>query len=118
MTTSLFAKIITIPLVLIIGMNITNEINYGAYWQPFVVTAVLIIIGIAMEDKFLGDNLWITVILDFLVTFFLIWGVSNIFPSAMVTFFGAFSISVILTIIEYFLHRYIMAVDKSKRSPT
>ncbi|SDZ82876.1 Protein of unknown function [Thalassobacillus cyri] len=114
---SLFIKLILIPIVLFIGMFSTEHIEYGALWQPVVLSIVLIVVGISMEKMVLSkETLGASVFMDFIVSLLIILALSNWFPNAMVTFIGAFTLAVVLGTSEYFLHRFLLALRNKSNS--
>ncbi|MCP3030088.1 YndM family protein [Halobacillus sp. A1] len=109
--TSTLVKIFTLPSLLIAAMYFSDQVNYGAIWQPLIVAAILIVIGVPMEKQWLRKgNLWSSVGMDVISSFFIIWGLSNMFGTASVTFAGALILSLIIGTVEYFLHRYLLGV--------
>ncbi|WP_028782318.1 DUF2512 family protein [Thalassobacillus devorans] len=114
---SLFIKLVLVPIVLFIGMFSTGHIEYGALWQPAVLSIVLIIVGISMEKLVLSkETLGASVFMDFIVSLLIILALSNWFPNAMVTFIGAFTLAVVLATSEYFLHRFLLALRNKSDS--
>lgn len=99
-------------------MYFTNNVNYGAIWQPILVALVLLAVGVPMEYRWLRKgNLWSSVFLDFVSAFIIIWGLSSVFNGASVTFAGALMTSAVIGVCEYFLHRYLLGSKKAKKSP-
>ncbi|UOQ94316.1 YndM family protein [Halobacillus shinanisalinarum] len=117
--TSLLVKIVTLPIVLILAMYFLESVNYGSIWQPIMVAIVLTAIGIVMEYMLLKDegSLWKSTILDFITSFIIIWGFSNIFAGAEVTFVGALLTSLVIGISEYLLHKHLISTRKAVKSP-
>ncbi|WP_082235138.1 DUF2512 family protein [Halobacillus massiliensis] len=111
--TSILVKIFTLPSVLILSMYFLDTVNYTALWQPIVLAVVLLIIGVGMEYVLLRKgNLWSSVFLDFIVTLFLVWGLSNLFSGAYVSFAGALIVSAVIGVSEYFLHLHLITNRK------
>ncbi|HEX7064864.1 MAG TPA: DUF2512 family protein [Bacillales bacterium] len=114
--TSFILKIIACPLILIFAMYMLDNVDYGSIWQPIVVGVVLALVGVAMEYMILKEgSLWISTIADFVVSVIIIWVLSNVFDGANVTFWGAVITSIIIGVMEYFVHRYLIASGKTKK---
>ncbi|HEX6923364.1 MAG TPA: DUF2512 family protein [Bacillales bacterium] len=114
--TSLILKIVACPLILIFAMYMLDNVDYGSIWQPIIVGIVLALVGVAMEYMMLRDgSLWSSTIADFIASVIVIWALSNVFAGANVTFWGAVITSVIIGVVEYFVHRYLIASGKTKK---
>ncbi|MFG6149910.1 DUF2512 family protein [Halobacillus sp. B23F22_1] len=110
--TSLLVKVFALPSLLVLAMYFLDSVQYGAIWQPLLVALVLIIVGLPMEKKWVrGGNLWGSVLMDVISAFFIIWGMSNMFGTAEVTFTGALILSLIIGLCEYFLHHHILKMN-------
>ena len=71
-----------------------------------------------MEAMFLRQgDLWLTVISDVIVAAALIWVLSNQFAAADVTLVGALLTALIIGVMEYFVHRYLIASGKAGSTP-
>ncbi|WP_181350673.1 DUF2512 family protein [Thalassobacillus sp. CUG 92003] len=111
-------KIVILPVLLVTAMYVLENVTYGAIWQPIVLAILLTGIGVAMEYMFLErGNLNSSVFLDFVTSLLIIWGASNFFTGAEVTFAGALILSLLITGCEYFIHRYLIASKKAEKSP-
>ncbi|WP_163540021.1 DUF2512 family protein [Gracilibacillus sp. YIM 98692] len=116
---SFVVKLITVPLVLFIAMYASNQVNYTAVWQPIIISLLLIGTGLAMEYLILNkETLWISVALDFITSLAVIYIVSNLFAFASVSFIGALTLSIILGICEYILHRFLIQSNNVKKAAT
>lgn len=116
--TSFILKIIALPLILILAMYLFDNVDYGAIWQPVVLGVTLAIVGVAMEYMLLKKgSLWTSVISDFVVAVILIWVISNIFNDSNVTFWGAVLTSIIIGVVEYMVHRYLLSSGKTRKAP-
>ncbi|MDX8047651.1 DUF2512 family protein [Gracilibacillus sp. S3-1-1] len=117
---SFIVKLITIPIVVFLAMFITDHVEYGAMWQPLVIIVLLIASGLALEYALLNSRtLSMSVILDVITAFVIVYLISNMFRGAYVSFGGALTITIILGICEYLLHRFLIKsgnVDKATAS--
>ena len=115
---SFLLKIIVCPISLIVLWWLLPNIEYGAYYQPIIVGLVLAVAGVLMEYLFLKKGtLWTSVAMDFVASVLLVYFISNWFPTANVTFFGAILVGLVLGVIEYFTHRWLLRQGKTRKSP-
>ena len=117
--TSLLMKIIMCPLAVIIASWILPNVAYENILQPIIVGLILAVVGVLMEYMILKrGTLWISTFADAVASLIIVYFVSNWFPGAFVTFFGALLTSILLGVIEYFTHRWLNNVGLTKKSPT
>ncbi|SFM45007.1 Protein of unknown function [Gracilibacillus orientalis] len=115
---SFIVKIITIPIVLLLAMFMSDNVEYGAMWQPFLIILLLIGSGLALEYAVLNSKtLWTSVALDLITAFIILYFISNTFEGAYVSFGGALLISVILGVCEYMLHRFLISSKNVDKAP-
>lgn len=115
---SLWIKIIGCPLTLMIAAWILPNVQYGAYYQPIVVGLILAVAGVLMEYMLLReDTLWTSTLLDFAVSVLIVYFVSNLFPGAYVTWVGAFITGVLLAVVEYITHSWLIRSGRTRKSP-
>ncbi|MCP3029154.1 DUF2512 family protein [Halobacillus sp. A5] len=111
--TSVWVKVFVLPVLLILASYFLDNVQFGAFWQPLLVAAVLILVGVPMENRWLRKgNLISGVLMDVISAFFIIWGLSNMFNTASVTFTGAFLISCVIGLCELVLHKYLLSNDQ------
>ena len=116
--TSLLLKLITVPLAVVVSSWIFPNVDYGAVYQPIVVGLLLAVIGLLMEYMLLQEGtVWISTLADFVTSVVIVYFVSNLFDNGYVTLMGAVWTSLLLSVIEYFLHRYLVESGKMKKSP-
>ena len=116
--TSLLLKLITVPLAVVVSSWIFPNVDYGAVYQPIVVGLLLAVIGLLMEYMLLQEGtVWISTLADFVTSVVIVYFVSNLFDNGYVTLMGAVWTSLLLSVIEYFLHRYLVESGKTKKSP-
>ncbi|MBM7552119.1 hypothetical protein [Thalassobacillus pellis] len=115
--TSLLVKAVIIPAILIFAMYFSKHINYGSLWQAIIVSAVLIAVGLATEYFLLQEKTFkLSVALDFITTFLILWGSSKLFEGASVTLIGAAGLTIIFGINEYLLHRHLIGSGKAAKT--
>jgi hypothetical protein len=105
------------PLVVALSSYFLPNVNFTHILQPIMIGFVLAIAGTVMEYLFLRrGTLWLSLFLDFIASVIIIYGMSLFMRGAVVTFMGALVISVVLTIIEYFTHLYLIRANKVQNS--
>ncbi|SHN28652.1 DUF2512 family protein [Gracilibacillus kekensis] len=106
---SLLIKTVSIPIVLFIAIYIWEQVHYEAIWQPVVIVLILITSGLFLEAIILKrKRLWVSVCLDFIATFLILYIISNMFEGSFISLIASIVIAVILVIPEYFLHRFLI----------
>lgn len=115
---SLLMKIIMCPLVVIIADFLFPNVDYANIWQPIIVGLVLAAAGVIMEYMILQrGTLWISTFADAVVSLIIVYFVSNSFPDVEVTFFGALLTAVLLGVVEYFTHLWLIQSGRAKKTP-
>lgn len=115
--TSLLMKVIICPLALIVSAWILPNVQYAAIYQPIIVGLILAAVGTAMEYMLLKKGtLWTSTLLDFVATVAVVYLISNAFPGAAVTFFGAIIVGLLFAVIEYFTHLWLIRSGRTEKS--
>ena len=116
--TSLLLKLITVPLAVVVSSWIFPDVDFGAVYQPIIVGLLLAVVGLLMEYMLLREGtVWISTLVDFVTTVVIVYFVSNLFDDGYVTWMGAVWTSLLISVIEYFLHRYLVESGKTKKYP-
>jgi uncharacterized membrane protein YvlD (DUF360 family) len=116
--TSFLLKIIVCPLGVILAAYALSGVQYAAYYQPILVGIALAVVGVIMEYVLLHrGTLWVSTLLDFIVTAIVVYYASNSMAGAYVTFMGAVWTSVLLTVVEYFLHLWLIRSGRTRKRP-
>ncbi|MDN4074504.1 DUF2512 family protein [Fictibacillus terranigra] len=116
--TSLILKLIAVPIVLLISAFFFPGVHFESFWQIIVVGITLAVLGVALEYFILRRGaLWISVLADFAVSWIIVYYASNFQWYASVTWYGALLTSLLLGIVEYFTHRYLLASHKAHSEP-
>jgi hypothetical protein len=111
-------KIVICPLAVIIASYIFPNVNYANLYQPIIVGLVLAGAGVLMEYLFLKKGtLWFSTGMDFAASVLIVYFVSLFFTGALVTFFGAVLVGLLLAVTEYFTHRWLIQTGKTQKSP-
>jgi uncharacterized membrane protein YvlD (DUF360 family) len=115
--TGFIAKIILIPIALIVSDLLSTHINYTSYYQPIVTGIILAVIAHGMELLILRrGTAWVSTFSDFVLAFVVVYLSQFLFAGAYVTFWGALLAAVIIAVAEHFLHRYLISSHKTIKS--
>nr|WP_275583899.1 DUF2512 family protein [Scopulibacillus daqui] len=108
--TNVILKIVLTPVIIIIADLFSNvQINYGTAYEAVIIGVIVGLINFAVELLlFRRGTFWITTIADFVITMFVIFFGSNVFRDAYIGALGAFTLSLIITVLEYFIHFYVL----------
>ncbi|WP_373228942.1 hypothetical protein [Cohnella sp.] len=116
--TSLLMKIFICPIGVIVSAWLFPGVRYGAYYQPIIVGLILAVVGVLMEYMLLKKGtLWISTFMDFAASVLIVYFVSNWFPGAAVTFFGAILTGALLAITEHFTHLWLIQSGRTQKAP-
>lgn len=116
--TSLLMKIIICPLSLIVAAWIFPNVQFGAFYQAVIVGLILAAAGVLMEYMFLREGtLWISTLMDFAASTLILFFVANLFAGTTITFFGAVLTSLLLAVVEYFTHLWLIKSGRTQKSP-
>lgn len=111
--TSFLLKVITIPIILILSDGIADRVEFAGIGQAITFGIILAAIGTLMEYFLLREGtLWLSVIMDFVVSVVVLYYVTNMLEGAAMTLGAAVMISLVLGVIEYFVHRGLIRSGK------
>ncbi|WP_076850175.1 DUF2512 family protein [Rubeoparvulum massiliense] len=115
---SLMMKILICPIGVAVAGWLFPNVYYAGLYQPLVVGLLLAIAGFFLEYLVLRKGtLWISTVLDFIATALLVYLISNLFMDAVVSVFGAILTAGLLTVVEYFTHRWLIRTGRAEKSP-
>jgi hypothetical protein len=115
--TSLLMKLVICPLTVIVSAYLLPNVNYANLFQPIILGVILAVAGVMMEYLFLKKGtLWFSNVMDFAASVLIVYFVSQLFAGAVVTFFGAIVVGLLLAIIEHFTHSYLIRSGKTRKS--
>jgi hypothetical protein len=102
-------KIIITPIVLLIAASLLTNVHYVYTYQPIVIGVTLAVAGHLLEWALLSRNtFWLNTIADFVLSTLMIFILSYFFAGAEVTFMGAVVTALFLTVIEFFVHMWLI----------
>ncbi|MGV3489556.1 MAG: DUF2512 family protein [Tuberibacillus sp.] len=110
MITNLILKLALSPIIIIICDLFTpNLINYNAVYEAIVIGLFVGIVNFAIEWLMLArGTLWVTTIIDFIVTCAIVFFGTSFYPDAFMSTLGALIVTVIISIMEFFLHSWLL----------
>ncbi|MCM3634328.1 DUF2512 family protein [Paenibacillus camelliae] len=114
--TSLIIKLFSVPIGIIIASWIFPNVEYTRLYQPIIVGLISAGVGLIMEFIILRrKTLWLSTFSDLIVSWVIVFGISLMFNTAYVSIWGAFWTAVLLTVMEYFLHRFLIEKGLTKK---
>lgn len=115
--TSFLLKVITIPLILILSDGFSDRIEFAGVGQAITFGIILAAIGTLMEYFLLRKGtLWLSVIMDFVVSAIVLYYVTNMLEGAAITLGAALTVSLILGVIEFFVHLGLLRSGKIREA--
>lgn len=107
--TGFILKLVTCPLLVLLMSSVTSQVNYASWYQPVIVGFVLAVAAHIMELMLLREGtFWISNAADFIAATLILYYSQYLFEGAYITWGGAVVTAVVLTIIEYFVHQYLI----------
>lgn len=109
MITNVLLKLVLTPLIVIFcDLFSPYQISYESVWQCLVIGFSAAIVNIALEWLFFGKGTyWITTLFDFVTTLCVVYFGTMLFPASLLSPYGALSITILVTVLEYFLHNWL-----------
>lgn len=114
--TSLISKLILYPFIVAIAAYLYTGLEFGAYYEPFLLGTVLAAAATGIEFLFLKrGTFWMSTWFDLVVSTLGVYYITSAFPDANVTFIGALFAGMLVMFIEYPLHRYLIRSGKTRK---
>lgn len=115
--TSLISKLILYPFVVAIAAYMYTGLEFGVYYEPFLLGTVLATAATLVEFLLLKrGTFWMSTWLDLLLFTIGVYYITTAFPDTNVTFMGALFAGMLLTFIEYPIHKYLIRSGKTRKS--
>jgi hypothetical protein len=113
---NLIIKLIAGPIIMIVADYLLDEITYPNLLSPILVGVSLGLAAYGLDFLFLKRKLlWISLGGDLIAAITIIYYFSNMFGGHLITFIGALITGILFTMVEYFLHRYILSSGRIKK---
>lgn len=114
--TSLLFKLLTFPLGVLVASWLFANVRFMHFYEALIVGVIAAAVGVILEYVILRKGtLWISTFSDVIVGWVLIYMVANLFKGAYVTVWGALFTSVIIAIVDYFIHYYLLKKGLAKK---
>lgn len=115
---NLLIKLIAGPMILIVAALFLDNVSYPNLFYPILTGVSLALLAYAFEFVILRKRLlWISVVADFVLAVSTIYYVSNMLGGQKITFAGSIITGLLFTIIEYFIHRFLIQSGKVEEEP-
>ncbi|MBS4197228.1 DUF2512 family protein [Lederbergia citri] len=116
---NLIMKLIVCPIVVIIAANFLTNVHFERVYQPIILGFTLAVVGHLMELAILNKGtFWISNTVDFIVSAAAIYFISYFFVGAYVTFGGALITAALLTVVEFFVHLWLIRSGRARKEPS
>ncbi|RWR13607.1 DUF2512 family protein [Siminovitchia fortis] len=113
---NLIMKLIICPIVVAIAGSMLTNVNFSHVYQPIVIGATLAVAGHLLEWALLSRNtFWFSTITDFVFSTLIIYILGYFFFTAQVTFFGAVVTALLLTLVEFFVHMWLIRSGRARK---
>lgn len=113
---NLLIKLIVSAALLILSDLLFAEIYFASFYQVIVIGILLAIVGHTTELFILRrGTLWISTVVDFAVTTLMVYIASQLLPGVRITFIGALYAASFIAIAEYFVHRWLIFTERTKK---
>lgn len=111
--TSLFLKLILVPVIVLLSDFLIANVFYPSFYQPIIVGIVLAVVGHVMENVLLRrGTLWVTTALDIVASSIILYVSVYFFPGSRMTLDGALLTALFLGITEYFYHLWLIRSER------
>ena len=116
---NLIMKLIVCPIILIISANLLTNVNFPNVYQPIIIGLTLAVVGFLMEIAILQKGtFWISNTVDFVISALIIYFLSYFFAGADVTMGGALITAALLTVVEFFVHLWLIKSGRARKEPS
>jgi hypothetical protein len=110
----LIMKLIACPIILL-ASNYFFGLGY-TLTQIIVVGIILAVIAHLMEVLLLKrGTFWVSTVSDFIAAFLVVYLSQYFLANVTITFLGALLTAIIVTVVEYFVHQYLINSGKTKK---
>lgn len=105
---SYYVKLIFLPVFLLLASWI-GLLGYDSFFYPLTTGLVLAVVSRMMDVYFLKPGtLWQSNLADFASFTFLVYASQWLFPGSTISMTGAIVTGVLFTVMEHFMHRYLI----------
>lgn len=116
---NLIMKLIVSPIVVMIAASFLTNVHFEHVYQPIILGFTLAVVGYLMELAILNKGtFWISNTVDFIISAAAIYFISYFFAGAYVTVGGALITAALLTVIEFFVHLWLIRSGRARKEPS
>lgn len=111
---NLLIKLVAFPLVIWLSSAIFTQVHYANAAQIIGVGWALAVLSyfadeyLIINSRELENRQWWALAADFVLAMIVVWASSGLLPGAVVTFLGALITTILLTIVEYAIHQWVL----------
>lgn len=110
-------KVIMLPVIVAFSDFFLANVDYGTLFRAVVVGLILAVVGQLMEVLMLRrGTIWTSTVLDFVVAYAVVYFSQYFFPGAAVSFVGAFIIAVVIGLVEYLEHTWLVRSGRAEKA--
>lgn len=111
-------KLVATPLIIYLVDLLSNQVNYASWWQILMVSLFLAAVGQFLEaGQLMNGSVIINAGLNLIVNTLLLDLSNTVFSQTTVTFYGAVITALLIVVVEYFYHRYLMTSGRIQKFP-
>lgn len=115
---NLIMKLIMLPIVVVIASNLLTTVNFPYVRQPIILGVTLAVTGHLLEWAILSERtFWLTLIVDFVTATITVYILGYFFTGAQVTFMGAILTAALISVLEYFVHMWLIRTRRARKEP-
>ncbi|GGE50968.1 hypothetical protein GCM10011391_32170 [Pullulanibacillus camelliae] len=110
---NLLLKLILTSVIIIASDAISPySIQFGAIYEAIIIGVFIALINYSVEWlMFTKGTLWITTILDFVITLCVLYFGTMLFDDAFIGIGGAIVTTILITIVEFILHQWLLRMN-------
>lgn len=112
-------KLIICPIVLLIADRFLTIVDFAFVYQAIVIGVTLAVAGHLLELAILQKNtFWVSNLMDFVSSAVIIYFLAYFFAGTYVTVMGAVLTAAMLTVVEFFVHLWLIRSGRARKEPT
>ncbi|MFD1706905.1 DUF2512 family protein [Siminovitchia sediminis] len=113
---NLLMKLIICPIIVAFAGSMLTNVNFSNAWQPIIIGFTLAVAGHLLEWALLSESTYLlSAAADFVFSFFIVYALSYFFFTAEVTLMGAAITALLLTLVELFVHTWLIRSGRARK---
>lgn len=110
---NLILKLVTCTVAVVLASNLLTNVHFPSFFQMLATGATLAVSGYLLEWAVLRrSTFWLSLVLDFLLSATIVYLLAYFFPEAYITLGGALLIAAFLTVVEAFVHTWLLVTGR------